>query len=201
MRRVPLAYEEKVDEHVEKLLKDGIIRKSTSPWNAALVIVPKKDGTIRMCIDYRNLNAITIRPIFPIPDTKQLLDNLSGNLFFSTIDLSNAYYQCPMVESDKPKTAFATRKGHFEFNRIPFGLCGAPATFQRLMNVVLEKENWHMCLIYLDDVMIFARSFDEHLNRVEIILSKLFESGLKLSPSKCNFFERTIHFLGHVMKE
>ena len=199
MRRIPMHLEEQVDQHVEDLLKQNIIRKSQSPWNAALVVVPKKDGTIRMCVDYRNLNALTIRPIYPIPDTKHLLDSLSGSAYFSSIDLSSAYYQCEMAEKDKPKTAFATRKGHFEFNRMPFGLSGAPATFQRLMNLMLEKENWEICLIYLDDVMIFGRTFEEHLQRVACVLKRVEDSGLKLSPMKCNFFAKNLQFLGHVV--
>ena len=129
IRRVPLGLEDKVDSTVKDLLTKGIIRQSDSPWNAALVVVRKKDGNIRLCVDYRNLNAITYRPIFPIPETKHLLDNLSGSKYFTSMDLSSAYYQVGMSEKDKEKTAFATRMGHFEFNRMPFGLCGAPATF------------------------------------------------------------------------
>ena len=104
-----------------------------------------------------------------------------------------------MAENDKPKTAFATRKGHFEFNRMPFGLSGAPATFQRLMNLMLEKENWEICWIYLDDVMIFGRTFEEHLQRVACVLRRIEDSGRKLSPMKYNFFAKNLQFLGHVV--
>ena len=157
----------------------------------------KKDGSIRLCIDYRNLNAVTIRPIYPIPDSKQLFDTLEGSLFFSSIDVSKAYYQCPVREEDKCKTAFATRKGQYEFNRMPFGLCGAPATFQRLMHIILRKENWMECLVYIDDVLIFGKSFEEHLSRLKTVLDRFKVAGIKLSPAKCNLFQTSLKFLGH----
>ena len=199
IRRIPIGIEEKVDDMVDKLLSQDIIRHSDSPWNAALVVVKKKDGSIRLCVDYRNLNSKTIRPIYPIPDTKHLLDSLHGSKYFSAIDLSSAYYQCEVKEEDKEKTAFATRRGHYEFNRMPFGLCGAPATFQRLMHVVLKMENWTSCLIYLDDVLIFGKDYSEHLKRLELIFEKLSEAGIKLSPDKCNFFKTELQFLGHLI--
>ena len=152
-------------------------------------------------MDYRNLNAITYRPIFPIPETKHLLDNLAGSKYFSSLDLSSAYYQVPVAENDKEKTAFATRLGHYEFNRMPFGLSGAPATFQKLMHTVLKTENWSTCLVYLDDVLIYGKDFDQHMERLELVLRKIHEAGLKLSPQKCNFLQRSLKFLGHVIEE
>ena len=201
VRRMPYGFEQKVDGEISKLLDAGIIRESTSPWNSGLVVVKKKDGSIRLCVDYRSLNSVTIRPIYPVPNTKQLFDALEGSLFFSSIDLSKAYYQCPMKEEDKCKTAFTTRKGQFEFNRLPFGLCGAPATFQRLMHIILNKENWFQCLVYLDDVLIFGRSFDEQFNRLKNVLTRFKDSGIKLSPQKCNFFQTKLTFLGHAISK
>ena len=199
IRRIPMGLEEKVDDMVEKLLDQKIIRQSDSPWNAALVVVKKKDGSIRLCVDYRNLNAKTIRPIYPIPETKHLLDTLHGSKYFSAIDLSSAYYQCEVEEKDKQKTAFATRHGHYEFNRMPFGLCGAPATFQKIMHVILKNENWTSCLVYLDDVLIFGKDYPEHLHRIELIFQKFSDAGIKLSPNKCNFFQTELQFLGHMV--
>ena len=199
MRRIPMGLEGQVDEMVDNMLNKNIIRPSESPWNAALVVVKKKDGNIRLCVDYRNLNSVTIRPVYPIPEAKHLFDTLAGSQYFSAIDLSSAYYQCEVVETDKEKTAFATRKGHFEFNRMPFRLCGAPATFQRLMHVVLKAENWSSCLVYLDDILIFGKDYSEHLKRLETIFKKLSEAGIKLSPEKCSLFKRELKFLGHIV--
>jgi hypothetical protein len=127
-RRMPQAVEDKVDDLVVKLLEQQIIRPSESAWNSPIVVVKKKNGDIRMCIDYRKLNSVTSRPVFPMPDAKQLFDTLDGAQYFSSLDLSQGYYQVPMDEKDVSKTAFATRKGQYEFLRMPFGLCSAPAT-------------------------------------------------------------------------
>ena len=199
IRRVPMGFEDKVDELVNDLLEKNVIQPSTSPWNSPLVIVPKKNGDIRLCVDFRMLNSVTEKLTYPIPDTQQLLDTLNGEKYFSSIDLSSAYYQCELSDESKKLTAFATRRGHFEFNRMPFGLCGAPFTFQRMMNLVLTSENWQKCLIYLDHVLIFGRTFDEHLDRLHCILQKIFDAGIKLSPEKCVFFQKQLTFLGHVI--
>lgn len=129
-RRVPVALEEKVDKLVETLLDHNIIEPSESPWNAPIVVVAKKDGDIRLCIDYRRLNALTVRPIFPIPETQSILDCLSGSMYFSTLDLTSGYYQIEMDKDDAKKTAFATRKGQYQFTRMPFGLCSALRHFK-----------------------------------------------------------------------
>ena len=198
-RRIPQAYEDKVDALVEDLLKSGIIEESESPWNSPVVIVKKKNGDIRMCIDYRRLNMNTERPIYLIPDSKQIFDCLSGNAYFSTIDFSQGYYQVEMNNKDAEKTAFTTRTGHYHFLRMPFGLSSAPATFQKLMNKMLNEENWYSCLIYLDDIIIFGKNEDEHNARLRKILSKIREAGLKLSPFKCEFSLTEINFLGHTI--
>jgi hypothetical protein len=198
-RRVPVGLEEKVEEMIGVWETKGVIRPSMSPWSSPLVVIKKKNGDIRICVDFRRLNAATLRPIYHIPDTQQILDSLSGSTLFSTIDLSSAYYQCEVKEEHKYLTSFITRRGQYEFNRMPFGLCGAPFTFQRLMNVVLRKENWEKCLIYLDDVIIFARDFEEHVAKLKCILQRLREAGLKLTPEKCNFFQQELTFLGHVV--
>ena len=200
-RRIPEGLNEKVDNLVNDLLDRNIIRESNSPWAAPIVIVPKKNGDIRMCVDYRGLNMSTERPIYPIPDSRQLFDTLSGAKYFSFLDLSNGYYNLEVEEKDKKKTAFITRRGQFEFNRLPFGLCGAPATFQKLMNVILKDVNYQKCLIYLDDVLIFSNSFHNHVKNVKIILEKLRLSGVKLSPTKCFFFKKELAYLGHVISD
>jgi len=198
---VPLHIENWVDNQVENLKKMGVIRNSNSPWSAPVVVVKKKNGDFRMCIDFRRLNSVTVKPMYRIPDNQSLFNHLAGATMFSTIDVSNAYYQCEMRESDKKLTAFTTRKGQFEFNRMPFGLSGAPFTFQRLMHTILREENWLLCLVYLDDILIFSKDFDEHIERIKIIFEKIKQSGLKLAPSKCNFFLPEVSFLGHIVSK
>jgi len=198
-RRVPLGVEKKVDELVEQLLEHKIIRPSRSAWNSPIVVVAKKNGDIRMCVDYRKLNSVTTRQIFPIPDAHQLFDTLNGSAYFSTLDLSQGYHQVRVAEKDIPKTAFATRKGQYEYLRMPFGLCSAPATFQMLMNSVLHSENWQKCLIYLDDILVFGRTKKEHHERLRSVLQRIREAGLKLSPEKCRLFQTEVTYLGHTI--
>lgn len=198
-RRAPLHLENKVDEMIVELEKNGIIRESVSPWSSPIVICQKKSGEIRLCIDYRKLNSVTRRPIHPIPDNRQLFDSLAGAKYFSALDLSSGYYNIEISENDKEKTAFATRRGQFEFNRMPFGLCGAPATFQRLMHIILREENFEKCLIYLDDILIYGSSMEEHNKRLKDILDKITKAGVKLSPGKCYFLKRSIKYLGHII--
>ena len=200
-RRVPIAFEQAVDEKIDKMLEGGIIKRSNSPWNFPLVIVRKKNGDIRLCVDYRKLNDVTERPIFPIPDHKVIFDSLGGNKYFLCLDLSSGYHQVPMKENDKCKTAFTTRHGQFEFNRMPFGLSGAPATFQKIMHSVMQGELWEKCAIYLDDCIIFGKTPEEHNERLKTVLEKFREANLKLSPKKCTFFKNELVYLGHVINE
>ena len=200
-RRIPVALEEEVDQQVQKMLTDGIIRESTSPWSFPLVVVRKPNGDLRLCVDYRKLNEITVRPIYPISDTRTIFDSLEGNRYFSCLDLSSGYHQVPMKESDKSKTAFSTRRGQYEFNRLPFGLCGAPSTFQRIMNVILKQQVWRSCVVYLDDVLIFGRTIEEHNKRLKEVLEQFRKSSLKLSPSKCSFLKTEVQYLGHKISE
>ena len=134
-----------------------------------------------------------------IPDTRQLLDTLHGSAYFSTLDLSSGYYNVPMCEADIEKTAFSTRKNHWEFVRMPMGLSTSPSTFQRLMHKVFDKENWHQCLIYLDDILIFSNNLDEQLKRLRVIFERVRGAGLKLSPAKCEFLKKEVSYLGYTV--
>lgn len=198
-RRVPIHLEDKVEKMVQDFVDKGIIRPSESPWNAPLVVVPKKNGDIRLTVDYRKINAITKRPIFPIPDTRQLLDTLHGSAYYTTLDLSSGYYNVPMHEPDICKTAFSTRKNHWEFIRMPMGLSTSPSTFQRLMHKVFNKENWEKCLIYLDDILVFSRDLKEQVERLRTIFERIRDAGLKLSPEKCEFLKREVSYLGYTV--
>mgnify|MGYP002474891603 FL=1 len=134
----------------------GIIRPSNSPWSSPILLVQKKDGTKRFCVDYHKLNSVTKKDVYPIPRIEDVLERLNGMKNFTTLDLVQSYYQIAVAEEDKEKTAFVTEQGSYEYNVMPFGLTNAPATFQRLMNLVLAGPNWKMCLVFIDDILIFS---------------------------------------------
>jgi len=199
VRRIPPCKREEVHQLLQDMLARKVIQPSTSPWASPVVLVKKKDGSTRFCIDYRKVNAITHKDAYPLPRIDDTLDTLSGAQWFSTLDLLSGYWQVEVAEEDKPKTAFATREGLYEFNVMPFGLCNAPATFQRLMDLVLAGVQWTQCLVYLDDVIIIGRDFAEHLHNLSIVLQKLKEAGLRLKPSKCSFCQESVSYLGHIV--
>lgn len=198
-RRIPPSEYEVVKTHINQLLEAGIVRESCSPYASPIVLVKKKDGGLRMCVDYRHLNAKTRRDAFPLPRIEESLDSLSGARWFSTLDLASGYLQVPVSEQDKPKTAFCTPFGLFEWNRMPFGLCNAPSTFQRLMERLFGDQRCQSLLLYLDDVVVFSSSIDQHLERLEMVLGRLEKEGLKAKLEKCAFFRREVKYLGHVI--
>ncbi|MEM7494265.1 MAG: reverse transcriptase family protein, partial [Pseudomonadota bacterium] len=159
-----------------------IIEKSESAWSSPLVLVRKKDGSTRCCVDYRRLNEVTLRDSYPIPRIDDSLDALSGARWFSTLDLKSGYHQVKMSAKDKPKTAFSCGSGLWEFRVMPFGLCNAPATFERLMEAVLAGLHWKSLLVYLDDVIVFGSSFAEAQRRLTEVLERFRAAGLKLNP-------------------
>ena len=198
-RRVPVAMKDEVKNHIEDMLNNGIIRESCSPWASPIVLVKKKDGGTRFCIDYRKLNNVTKRDAYPLPRMDDALETLSGAKYFSTLDLISGYWQVEVAEEDRDKTAFATHVGLYEFNVMPFGLCGAPSTFQRLMEAVLGGMQWESCMIYLDDIIVFGRSFQEHNRRLQEVFKKLRTAGLKMKPQKCQFLRKELRYLCHIV--
>jgi len=198
-RRVPMHQQETMRKHVEEMLQHGVVQPSTSPWASPIVLVKKKDGTIRFCVDYRQLNDVTRKDAYPLPRKDETLDALSGAKVFTTLDLASGYWQVEMSAADREKTAFATRHGLFEFQVMSFGLCNAPGTFQRLMEFVLAGLQWQKCLVYLDDVIVYGRDFDEHLERLAEVFRRFRQAGLKLKPSKCCFLRPRVPYLGHVI--
>ena len=198
-RRIPPAHLEEVRSHLEGLMDRGVIRPSTSPYAAPIVVVRKKNGELRVCCDFRKLNAITKKDAFPLPRIQDTLDALTGARYFSTLDLASGYHQVAMHPDDVEKTAFCTPFGLFEWTRVPFGLTGAPALFQRLMQSVLNDYVFRILLIYLDDILCYGSSFQSHLENVEAIFKRLREVGLRLNPEKCSFCQESVQFLGHVV--
>ena len=168
---------------VQQMLSSNVIRPSNSPWASPVVMVRKKDGSLRFCVDFRQLNAATVKDAHPLPRIDDLLDALHGAKWFSTLDLKSGYWQVPITEQDKAKTAFRTSSGQlFEFNQVPFGLCNAPATFSRLMDRVLAGLHWETCLFYLDDIIVFSSTWEEHLARLREVFERLRHAKLKLGP-------------------
>ena len=184
---------------LQDMLSKHIIQPSTSPWVSPIVLVHKKDGTLRFCVDYRKLNGLTRKDAYPLPRIDDALDTLAGSKWFTTLDLISGYWQVEVNNQDLEKTAFCTPDGLFEFNVMPFGLCNAPATFQRLMDAVLAGLQWNSCLVYLDDVVIPGKDLDDHLHNIRVVLECLHQAGLKLHPNKCHFGKKQVTFLGHIV--
>ena len=159
----------------------------------------KKDGKVRPCIDYRAVNKLTQMDNFPIPRTRDCLDAVADAKLFSTFDVTSPYHQIPVREEDIPKTAFITKYGLYEHCTMSMGMKNSSATMQRCMEAILHGVNWISCLIYLDDFVVFARTFQEHADRVDTVLSRIEAAGLKLKPSKCHIFQEEVHFLGHII--
>lgn len=181
------------------MLKDNVIRSSNSPWASPITIAKKKgDPNGRFCTDYRRLNDITKTDAYPLPRIDEIWEQLKEARWFSSIDLASGYWQVEMDEEDKQKTSFTCSLGTFEYNVMPFGLKNAPATFQRLMNNLLRKYLYEFTIVYLDDIMIYSKTFEEHLEHLEKILTILKEANLMLKLKKCRFCEQEIEYLGHI---
>ena len=159
----------------------------------------KKDGGVGPCVDYRRVNQLVKPDGFPLPRIQDCLDAVAGSKLFSTFDLTSGYFQIPLKEEDITKSAFVCKYGHFEMTRMPFGLNNAASTFQRTMELALKGLQWVTCLIYIDDIIVYGRGFDEHMRRVEEVLERLKAAGLKLKPDKCNMLQSEVVFLGHVV--
>ena len=201
-RKIPPALIEEVREHIQEMLQAGAIRNSESPYSSNVVIVWKKDGSIRFCVDFRKLNSRTIQDAYAIPRIEDSLHLLAGTKYFSKLNLRSGYWQVEVAEEDKCKTAFQIGTlGFYKFNRMPFGLCNAPATFQRLMERCMGDMNLRDCLIYLDDIVVFSTTFEEHIERLAAVFRRLQTNNLKLKASKCEFFKREVTYLGHVVSE
>nr|XP_034195197.1 uncharacterized protein LOC117611373 [Osmia lignaria] len=204
--RYPHALKDEINHQVNDLLEKGIIKHSSSPFNSPLWIVPKKQDSKgnklwRLVIDFRKLNEKTISDAYPLPNITDILDQVGSAKYFSVFDLKSSFHQTPMHPEDKHKTAFSTPFGHFEFNRMPFGLKNAAATFQRLMNNVLDGLQGLELFVFIDDIVVYASSLQEHETKVNRMMAKLREANLCLQPDKCQFLKKEVAYLGHIITE
>ena len=197
--RISLKERQVLEEHVKEQLAKGWLDVSTSAFGAPVLFVPKPDGTLRMCIDYRELNRITVKNKYPLPRIDDLMDNLSGASCFSSLDLTSGYHQLVLNEKDRQKTAFNTHFGKYEYKVLPMGLSNAPAVFQAAMNKVFGSLLNKCVCVYLDDILIFSKTPEEHLRHVEQVLTILRDNNLKAKRAKCEFFKPELKFLGHIV--
>lgn len=196
--RIPAQLLPKIRQEIETMLEMGIIEPSHSEWSCPVVLVPKKDGSLRFCMDFRQLNAISAFDPYPMPRIDELIDRLGGAKFLTTLDLSKGYWQVPLEEGTKELTAFRTPFGFFQFTMMPFGLQGAPATFQRLMDQVLDGARGYASA-YLDDVVIYSTSWEDHLTHVRDVLQRIQAAGLTVNPGKCAIAQTEVQYLGYVI--
>jgi len=199
--RTSVTVREIIEKEVQKMLAKQIIQKSRSPWASRIVLIKKKDGSIRFCNDFRKLNEITTRDVYPLPRVDDSLAALSDMAWFSTMDMTAGFHQIKLSDKDKMKTAFICDSGLYEYNVMPFGLTNAPATFQRLMDSVFAGLKWKTLLVYMDDVLVYAKTFEDHLTNLRAAFDRIREANLILKPNKCFFVKQSIKFLGHIVSD
>jgi transposase InsO family protein len=197
--RLPFHLRQLHREELDGLLASSVIEESDSPWAAPCVYVPKKDGTWRLCMDFRKLNEVVKPCVYPLPRIEDIFDTLEGNKYFTAIDLAKGFWQLVLDEESRPKAAFTTIYGQFQYRRLPFGLSTSPGAFQKVMNSVLAGLNWIQCLVYLDDILVFSATFDAHLAALEKVFQRLRRADLKIKPKKCEWARTELHYLGHVI--
>ena len=186
---------------IAEMLQSGVIKPNTSPFASPIIMVRKNDGTWRLCVDYRHLNLLTLKSKYPMPVIDELLDELSGASWFTKLDLRAGYHQIRLAPGDEYKTVFHTHNGHFEFSVLAFGLTYGPYTFQSVMNIDLSPVLCHCSVVFFDDILIFSKTYDEHIKHLRQVLQILEEKHWKVKGSKCTFAQRSVQYLGYVVSE
>ncbi|MCH87222.1 hypothetical protein A2U01_0008088, partial [Trifolium medium] len=199
--RYPHSQKLEIESQVTKMLQSGWIQPSTSPYSSPVLLLKKKDGSWRMCVDYRALNAITVPDRFPLPTIDELLDELGHARFFSKLDLTSGFHQIRLDPNDAGKTAFRTHDGHYEYNVMPFGLCNAPATFQSTMNDIFRPLLRRSVIVFFDDILVFSTTMEQHLQHLRQVFEILDEHQFHLKDSKCSFGQTQVSYLGHIVAE
>ena len=197
VRRIPAAWEDEVNTQVTEMLKNDIIRPSVSPWNSPLLLVQKKDNSMRFVCDFRGLNNVTKKDTYPLPHVRDVLDKMHGAMYWSTLDAASAYWSLPLSEEDKEKTAFSITRGKYEFNVTPYGLSNAGAFYQRMIDMCLAGLPANRVLAYMDDVVVFSPNFEEHVKDLDTVFGRLREANILLKASKCMIAMRKVEFLGY----
>ena len=182
------------------MLEAGVFEPAQSEWASPVVLVPKPDGSLRFCVDYRKLNEATVKDAYPIPRMDECIDSMGDANLFTTLDCNSGYWQIPVDPRDRDKTTFVCHAGSYRYRRMPFGLTNAPATFQRTLDLLLSAYKWKFCIVYLDDIFIFSWTFDVHLEKVDKVLVTLRRAGVSLKLKKCHFFTDTVNYLGHIIR-
>ena len=201
-RRLPLAKVDIAQKAIKEMHEQGVVEPSNSPWMSPIVLVKKKDGTQRFCVDYRKLNEVTRKDSYPLPRIDTTLDALAGSKWFSTLDMKCGYWQVNLEESDREKTAaFLTGCELWQFTVMPFGLCNAPATFERLMELVLAGLPWSVCLLYLDDILVHAKTFEDEIANLCKVFGRFRAANLKLNLKKCELFRQKVPYVGHIVTQ
>jgi hypothetical protein len=199
-RYSPLQKDE-IEKQVLGMLQSGLITRSVSPFASPVLLVKKKDGSWRFCVDYRKLNEITVKNKFPMPIIDEFLDELAGSTYFSKLDMASGFHQIRMAEKDELNTAFKTHHGHFQFRVMPFGLTNAPATFQCLMNAIFQQHMRRFVLIFMDDILVYSPTLESHVDHLEEVFSILQQHQLYAKKSKCSFATNQISYLGHIISD
>jgi Reverse transcriptase (RNA-dependent DNA polymerase) len=174
---------------IQRMLKAEVIEPATTEWASPIVLVAKPDGSTRFCVDYRRLDAVTVRDSYPLPRMDECIDSLGDAKIFKTLDCNSGYWQIPVRPEDREKTTFTSHEGLYWFLRMAFGLRSAPATFQRFVDINLSRLNWKTCLVYLDDIIVFSKTTTEHMAHLDAVLHRLYRAGLTLNLKKCHFFK------------
>lgn len=197
--RIPFSQREEMERQVQDLTEKDIVENSKSPWGAPALLVQKPDGSYRFVVDYCKLNSVTRIDPYPIPNIQETLSQLASAKYFTVVDLASGFWQVEMDPADAEKTAFNTPAGHYQWKRMPMGLVNSPAVWQRTADVILTGLLGKLCFVCMDDIIIYSNSFEKHLSDIEKVLERLMGAGLKLKPSKCQFFQKEVKYLGHIV--